>query len=198
MPFYGGGGGGGGGSMEAGLVWKGEWSMEGTYVVNDIVTEEGITYVCTEDDPGLPPSLLDGWDVLAGSASEVAARQTVTFTSASLEPAARGTGTVDIGKTYLLLGVELSDPARVRLYVNATSQTADASRPRGTDPDTAKNPGIVFDFAIENPADVAEPTALTPMVLGATDTGISVPITVDNLGSATEAITITLTYLRTE
>ena len=123
-------------------------------------------------------------------------RTTATFTTNSLAAAARQMGMIEMATTYLLLSIEVSGPARVRLYASSAQRNADALRGRGTDPLASADHGIIFDYAIEE-AEGAVRT-LSPMIVGATKEGTLVPITIDNISNGAQAIEVKLTYLRTE
>lgn len=123
-------------------------------------------------------------------------RQTVVFTTNSLAASARQMGMIEMASGYLLLGIETSGPARVRLYASSAQRNADASRGRGTDPLASQDHGLIFDYAIEE-AEGAERT-LSPMIVGATKEGALVPITIDNIRQSSQIIDVSLTFLRTE
>lgn len=123
------------------------------------------------------------------------ARATVVYTTAALAPTAAETGTVTMAAGYRLYSVQTSRPARVRVYETLAARTADLARPPGLDP--AASAGVVLDYATTGTA--AYP--LSPLVDGASleaAPSASIPITITNNDISSGAVTVTLTYLRTE
>lgn len=122
-------------------------------------------------------------------------RSEAVFSTASLAAGARQTGTVALAASYTVLMVEVSTAARVRLYATVADRTADLTRPRGTDPDDSVDHGVMFDLALGSAGSrISTPPA--PGVLNELPPGV--PITIDNLDSVSRAITVTITFLRTE
>lgn len=78
--------------------------------------------------------------------SGTAVIQSVTYTTASIANNATETGTVSIGKAYVLVKVEADKEARVRVYQSSAYRTADAARIIGTAP-TGEH-GVVLDANI--------------------------------------------------
>jgi hypothetical protein len=142
---------------------------------------------------GTPASPL----VITNTAPHVApVRATATYTTGSLAAGAREVGIVAVAASYLLQRVQLSGTGRVRLYDTTGHRDADATRPPGTDPVSTADVGLMLDYAMQT----AGTRTLSPMVTGASFEAAptSVPITVDNLGGAAAALTVTLTFLRLE
>lgn len=122
------------------------------------------------------------------------ARTTATLTTASLADGATANGTLAMQPGYRLLKIETDVAARVRVYDSTTSRTADASRAIGTDP-TAPH-GVILDFVTT--ASVLS-WWLNPLVDGYTaDASTTVPVAVTNLSGATDTVTVTLTWVRSE
>lgn len=82
------------------------------------------------DDPEHPRLLVGD---SSGTPREVGggggAAKTVTLTASG------PTGTVSLGKVFVLLSEEASAPGRLRLYRTEAARSADAARPAGQDPD---------------------------------------------------------------
>lgn len=114
----------------------------------------------------------------------------------SLAAGASETSTVTLAAGYRLLKITCTVPARVRLYTTAAKQTADLSRPIGTDP--TGDHGLILEFVAMSGLLGAD---LSPTVDGfdgqATPTG-AIPITVTNTGAGATAVQVTLVWLRTE
>ena len=123
-------------------------------------------------------------------------RAASSITTTSLAANASYTGAIPLAIGYRLYSIQTDRPARVRLYGTTAQRDADLARAVGTDP--AANSGLMLDF-------VTTPTmlsaALSPLVDGAnlaTTPSTSIPITVQNLDTATGTVTVTLTYIKTE
>lgn len=124
------------------------------------------------------------------------ARTTSTATTASLVAGASSTSVpITLGKTYKLLAIQTSAAARVRLYTTSAAQTSDLGRAIGTDPTSSA--GVVLDYVTTG----TSAYSLSPLVDGtsleSTPTA-SIPMTVTNTGSSSAAITVTLTWIKTE
>jgi hypothetical protein len=136
----------------------------------------------------------------ASVASITYARTTVVHTTASLAANAQELSTVSLPAGYRILAVRTSVPARVRLYCTSAQQTADAARRAGADP--AAGTGVMLDYVTTASLGTSAAADLSPVVDGVDFTGTPgsgvVPLTVDNTGLTTTAITVTLTYIRTE
>lgn len=104
--------------------------------------------------------------------------------TASLASGARELSTVTLAANWVLTRVVTDVAARVRLYVDADAQTADAARAAGTDP--TGNHGVQFDLVTTAVLD----WDITPAVIGSG--AASVPITVDRVAAGTGAVTTTL------
>lgn len=130
----------------------------------------------------------------AGADGGFAARTTATVTTASLSNNATEDNTLTLKPGYRLIKIETDVAARVRVYDSTTSRTADASRAIGVDPTGAH--GVILDF-------VTTPSILTwwlnPAVDGYTAANDdTVPVAVCNLSGATDTVTVTLTWVRSE
>jgi hypothetical protein len=141
-------------------------------------------------DPGATgPTGPKGDPGAAGSA----VRTVTTATTTSLAPAATNSTTaITIAKTFTVLNIQTSRPARVRLYATAAARTADLSRPTGTDP--ASDAGVLLEYITTDTA----VHGLSPMPDGAsmeaTPTA-NIPMTVTNNDTVTGTVTVTLTTL---
>lgn len=130
----------------------------------------------------------------AGADGGFAARTTATVTTASLSNNATETNTLTLKPGYRLIKIETDVAARVRVYDSTTSRTADASRAVGTDPTGAH--GVILDF-VTTPSTLS--WWLSPVVDGYTaDATDTVPVAITNLSGATDTVTVTLTWVRSE
>lgn len=148
-----------------------------------IVTQGGVWVTTTLPDGG------------GGGSAGLFTRQQSVLLTASLAPDAQEADVVELGKKVDILTVELSGPARVRLYDTTAHRDADAARPRGTDPDPSTNHGVMLDFALDD-ADTFSMAPAAPVFT--LDDTINVPYIVDNLDGSAAAVSVTFTFLRTE
>ena len=121
-------------------------------------------------------------------------RTTTSVTTATLADAATEDATITMKPGYRLLKVETDIPARIRVYDSATSRTADASRPIGTDPEGVH--GVLFELVTITDSLV---WWLSPVVDGYTaDASDTVPLAITNLSGGTDTVTIIFTWVRSE
>lgn len=134
-------------------------------------------------------------DVLPG-ALLLRTRATVTATTSSLAAGAvDSTTTVTLGKSFRLLSVQTSRPARVRLYATAAALAADAGRGIGIDP--ASDAGVILDYITAG----TSTHSLSPLVDGANLESVVSAFTsmsVTNLDVSTGTIAVTFNTLREE
>lgn len=126
----------------------------------------------------------------------VRGRQTAQIVTATLTPDQEFTGTVVIGKSYLLLKVVASSDCRIRLYETEGARTADLDRPITVDYEAGQ--GVVCDLY---PEGTSLTIILSPRVEGGnqeTVTSVNIPYAIQNKGLASAAITITFHYIAWE
>ena len=127
----------------------------------------------------------------------LSSRTTVRATTAvSLAAAATGNYQVAGAKSYLLSKLVTSFPAWVRLYSDATSRSADASRTEGNDP--LPGSGVIAEIITTSSALTQ---LITPGVLGFnndTTSTSTIYLAVTNKDSVSRIITIDLTILQLE
>jgi hypothetical protein len=129
----------------------------------------------------------------AGSAGP---RATYSATTASLT--ANAIGNIDISalKGYIIYKITSSHPAWVRVYTSSATRTADAARTSGTDP--TPDIGVIAEV-ITNAT--PQTIVLAPAVAGFNDDNpvtATIPVAVTNLSGGTNAITVTLTLVKSE
>jgi hypothetical protein len=98
-------------------------------------------------------------------------------------------------KGYMLLTVQVSAAARVRIYTDTASRTADASRVEGASP--AAGHGLIYELVTTGSAI----RKVSPAVMGYSDETIptvSIPIAVTNKSGSPANISVTLTILQIE
>jgi hypothetical protein len=129
--------------------------------------------------------------ILGGSMPQ---RGTVSKTTASLAAGASEAGTIDLGRSYRLMTISTSAPARVRLYTTTAKRDADAARALGTDP--TGDHGLMLEVA-STPTVLA--MDLSPTVDGFTTGGsTAVPYTVTNASGSAAAIAVSFLWIRCE
>lgn len=121
-------------------------------------------------------------------------RTVTSITTASLSNGVTENTTITLKPGYRVLNIETDRAARVRLYDSTASRTADASRAVGTDPTGVH--GVIVDLVTEA---VELSWWLSPVVDGYTvDATDTVPVAITNLSGATDTVTVTLTWVRSE
>jgi hypothetical protein len=133
--------------------------------------------------------------VSGGGGGAMASRTTASASTASIADAATANIAITGFKSYMLLKIQTSAAAWVRLYSDTTSRTADASRTITTDP--APGTGVIAEIITTG----AQTILLTPGVLGFNNELLpttSIPATVTNRSGTTTAITVTVTLVQLE
>ena len=125
----------------------------------------------------------------------MASRTTASASTSSIADAASANIAITGFKSYMLLKIQTSAAAWVRLYSDTASRTADASRTITTDP--APGSGVIAEIITTG----AQTILLTPGVLGFNNESsptTSIPATVTNRSGTTTAITVTVTLVQLE
>lgn len=122
-------------------------------------------------------------------------RKTRTFTTDSVAAGAFDAGFVTLAPGYRLLDIDASHACRVRLYTSDNRRILDEARTPTTDP--PKGSGLMLDYSVTTPGGADE--GLSPLVDGYVADGTDqVAYTVTNDDAAAQAVTVTLTWVRTE
>lgn len=132
---------------------------------------------------------------IKGATGAVSARDTETYTTASLANNAEEAGEITLAIGYRLMKIQTDKACRVRMYATAAQQAADAARPIGTDP--TGDHGLLFEYV----ATGAETVTLNPFVDGASMEVVPVadiPISVQNRSGGSGTVAVTLTFQVTE
>ena len=130
-----------------------------------------------------------------GGGGAMASRTTASATTTSIANNATDNISITGFKSYLLLKIQTSAAAWVRLYTDVASRTADATRDILTDP--APGSGVLGEFITTG----AQTVVVTPAILGFNAESFpttSIPMLVTNKSGATGTITVTLTLLQLE
>ena len=130
-----------------------------------------------------------------GGGSSLQTRTTVSGSTGSLADA--GTGPINITgfKGYMLMKVETSAAAWVRIYTSEAARLADASRLEGTDP--SPGAGVIAEVITTG----AQTVMISPGAYGFNDEvtpTTNIPVRVTNKSGSTATITVTLTVLQLE
>ncbi len=197
-------------STGAGVV---EWSAIQNRPAFSIVATSGL-YTDLSARPTIPTSILnlgitDGlpgtflttngagvfsFAAVSGSGGAYS-RTTASATTASIANNATGNVTITGFKSYMLLRVQTSAAAWVRLYTDTASRTADSTRDILTDPNPGS--GVLAEFITTG----SQTVIVTPAVLGFNSENsptTSIPVAVTNRSGSTTTITVTLTLLQLE
>jgi hypothetical protein len=122
-------------------------------------------------------------------------RTTASATTSSIANNSTGNIAITGFKSYMVLKVQTSAAAWVRLYSDVASRTADSTRDILTDP--APGSGVLAEFITSG----AQTVLVTPAVLGFNSESsptTSIPVAVTNKSGSTTTITVTLTLLQLE
>jgi len=117
-------------------------------------------------------------------------RGTVSANVASISPNQNYTGSISLGKTFMLLSTQVNTDVRLRLYGSQSYVNSDLTRPIGTDP--ANNSGIITDLILSGSPALYNYT-LSPIANGANMDPVTVSTiyyTVTNLSGTTTDISM--------
>ena len=134
------------------------------------------------------------WGTVSGLVG-LSTRTTVTTTTASLANNANADANITGYKSYVLLKIQTSAAAWVRIYSDDASRTADASRTSNTDP--APGAGIIAEVITTS----AQTILISPGSYGFNNESTpttTIPVNITNLSGSAAAITVTLTVLQLE
>ena len=134
------------------------------------------------------------WGTVSGLVG-LSTRTTVTTTTASLANNANANANITGYKSYVLLKIQTSAAAWVRIYSDDASRTADASRTSNTDP--APGAGIIAEVITTS----AQTILISPGSYGFNNESTpttTIPVNITNLSGSAAAITVTLTVLQLE
>ena len=122
-------------------------------------------------------------------------RSTATGTTGSLADAAQADLDITGFKSYALLTITTDKAARVRLYVNAATRTADASRAEGVDP--TSDAGLIAEVITTG----AETVIISPGAIGfnlESSPTTNIPCRVTNKSGSTGTVQVGLNILQLE
>ena len=171
-------------------------SLSGTPTIPSALTDLGISdgtngQVLTTDGSG-------GFtfeDSSGGGGSSLQSRTTKAGTTGSLADAAQENLDITGFKGYALLKVQTDRAARVRIYTDAASRTADASRAEGSDP--AADDGVIAEVITT----AAETVLISPGAFGFNNESTpttTIPCRVTNKSGGASTVTVTLHVLQLE
>jgi hypothetical protein len=117
-------------------------------------------------------------------------RAIVSENVASIAPNQNYTGSISLGKTFMLLSTQVNTDVRLRLYGSQSYVNSDLTRPIGTDP--ANNSAIITDLILSGSPTLYNYT-LSPIAHGANMDPVTVSTiyyTVTNLSGTTTDISM--------
>lgn len=138
---------------------------------------------------------LAGTASYAHTASALVSRHADVFTTPSIGDNITYTGSMDLGRTWMLLGIEADRAARVRMYATTGSRFTDGLRGIGIDPSASA--GVLADFVFT----AAGKLMVTPVIVGSNMEGIvssSTPFLIENRSGGASTVTITFTNIKVE
>ena len=171
-------------------------SLTGTPTIPSALTDLGISdgtngQVLTTDGSGS----FTFEDSSGGGGSSLQSRTTKAGTTGSLADAAQEDLDITGFKGYALLKVQTDRAARVRIYTDAASRTADAARAEGTDP--AADDGVIAEVITT----AAETVLISPGAFGFNNESTpttTIPCRVTNKSGGASTVTVTLHVLQLE
>jgi hypothetical protein len=122
-------------------------------------------------------------------------RDDVELVTGVLAAGAEESTSIELGRSWHLLGIETDRPARVRLYPTAAHRDADAARPIDTDPDPETDHGVLAEFVT---ADALLALTCAPHVGGANrddPVAATAYALVQNLDDLASSVAVTLTRM---
>lgn len=129
------------------------------------------------------------------SSSLLQSRSIATGITASLANNARGNLNIAGFKSYALLAIQTDRAARVRIYANNTTRSADVGRLETSDP--APGAGVIAEVITTG----AQTVLVSPSAIGynfeSTPT-TTIPCSVTNKSGSTSTVAVTLTVLQLE
>jgi hypothetical protein len=134
-------------------------------------------------------------DASGGGGSSLQSRTTKAGTTGSLANAAQENLDITGFKGYALLQVQTDRAARVRIYTDAASRTADASRAEGTDP--TADAGVIAEVITTG----AQTVIISPGAFGFNNESTpttTIPCRVTNKSGGTSTVVVTLHVLQLE
>lgn len=176
-------------------TFRGIWASVAVYAKNDTAVSNGSLWRAVTPVTGTAP-VEGAWTKVLDLPPGASGRETVAVTTASLGAGIEATGTIALATGYRLVKVQTNVPARVRLYGSVAQATADKSRALGTDP--YGDHGLMLEYVTTSDALSA---TLSPTVDGYSTEAAptkNIPYALQNMSGVSSALTLTLTWQRTE
>jgi len=133
--------------------------------------------------------------ISGGGGSGLQSRSTATGTTSSLADAAQADLDITGFKSYTLMAITTDKAARVRLYVNAATRTADAARAEGIDP--TSDAGVIAEVITTG----AETVIISPGAYGfnlESSPTTNIPCRVTNKSGSTGTVQVDVNILQLE
>ena len=135
------------------------------------------------------------YDTLGGGGSGLQSRSTATGTTSSLADASQADLDITGFKSYTLMAITTDKAARVRLYVNTATRTADAARAEGVDP--TSDAGVIAEVITTG----AETVIISPGAYGfnlESSPTTNIPCRVTNKSGSTGTVQVDVNILQLE
>ena len=132
---------------------------------------------------------------VSGGGGTLSTRAALSGASGSLADGASETIDITGYKSYMLMKIQTSAAAWVRIYTSTAARLADAGRAEGTDP--VPGAGVIAEVITTT----SETILISPGAMGFNDEGpvtTNIPVRVTNKSGASATITVTLTALELE
>ena len=120
--------------------------------------------------------------------------QTTSIATPVINPSNQFTGILTMAKAFVVLTVTVNAAARVRLYSTASAQNVDRTRPITQGPGYGTEQGIIGDIVLDTAPVVWQAENMVGCNGDSPQTA-NVYLTVDNIGLASTAITVTILYV---
>jgi hypothetical protein len=131
----------------------------------------------------------------SASTNNPPAEQTAFIATPPMNPGDVFRGTILLAKSFHGIQIAVNNPARVRLYATANDQNADLSRIATDAPGLGNEQGIVFDVSLDTTPVAWQFPVSTDGSNGDSPRTNIFYITVDNIGSGSNVINISITYI---
>lgn len=122
----------------------------------------------------------------------IGVRHVASVTISAAAPGVDNQVSIDLGLSFVVIGLRTSIPARVRLYPSTAAATADQSRLVTADP------AATVPLILEYVTTATTVLTLAPAVSGALLSGTVCTLLAANTGGSTAALTVEVTYLALE
>ena len=121
--------------------------------------------------------------------------QTTSITTPLMNPGDTFQGTILLAKSFHGIQIAVDNPVRVRFYSTASAQSADLSRPSTNPPGLGNEQGLIFDVSLDTTPVAWQFPVATDGSNGDSPRTNVFYLTADNIGSGSNTINISITYI---